>query len=174
MATLPYQKIKELCISSKLIQPWFEKTKHEGYTFGLSECGYDIRIDQDIILYPISLKILILRALGFKRPSAVLASTIETINMPNDLKCELKDKSTWARMFLTVQNTIAEPGWQSKTGVNTLTLELTNHSEKIIVLKKGMAIGQLVFERLEEPTEKPYNGKYQGQPQRPVEPILEK
>jgi dCTP deaminase len=176
MSTLPYQTIKELCIENKLVTPWFDKTKHLGLTFGLSECGYDIRIDQDIVLYPVSLKTLILRALGFKRPSFIIASSIETFNLPNDIKFELKDKSTLARLGLTVQNTIAEPGWdssRSKDHKNTLTLELINHSERIIRIKHGTPIGQAVFDRLEAPTERSYKGKYQSQPQEPVSAIFE-
>jgi dCTP deaminase len=32
-----------------------------------------------------------------------------------------------------------------------------------VVIKKGSPIAQIVFMRLEEPTEQPYSGKYQNQ-----------
>lgn len=86
--------------------------------------------------------------------------------MPNDLCAEVKDKSTNARMFVLVQNTIIEPGWRG-----FLTLELTRMLPWPIRIKRGTPIAQIVFKRLDAPTEQPYSGKYQDQKRGPVRAI---
>jgi len=126
-----------------LIFPFFERTTYEGRSFGLSSCGYDIRIAETIIVPPY-----------FGR----LASSIEYFKMPNDLCAEVKDKSTNARLFVLVQNTIIEPGWYGH-----LTLEITRMLPWPIKIKRGTPIAQIVFKRLDEVTEQPYSGKYQAQ-----------
>jgi dCTP deaminase len=136
-----------------LITPFYERTILHGFTFGLSPGGYDIRIDKGVYVEPGRYE---------------LASSIEYFNMSLDLQANVADKSTWARKGLCVQNTIIEPGWRGY-----LTLELTNHSKKTIDVPAGCPIAQIVFMLLDEPTEQPYEGKYQDQEAKPVSPILE-
>lgn len=90
----------------------------------------------------------------------LLVAAQERFNIPNDLVAVVHDKSTFARRGLTVQNTIAEPGWEG-----FLTLELTNHGPEPIELFAGQGIAQVVFHQLDQPTELPYapDGKYQRQ-----------
>ena len=45
-----------------------EKVRHNGVSHGLTECGYDIRIKQDVWLFP--------------GRSFVLASSVEEFDMP--------------------------------------------------------------------------------------------
>lgn len=153
------QTIRRRCIDATgdhfehpLIYPFVERGTCAGRTFGLSSCGYDVRLDQDIWLWP-----------GWGR----LGSTIEYIRMPNDLCAEVKDKSTNARLFVLVQNTIIEPGWEGN-----LTLELTRFLPWPILLKRGTPIAQIVFKMLDKPTEQPYRGKYQNQQRGPQPAIL--
>lgn len=153
---LPAQTIRRLCsvgpgAPEPMITPLVERQQHEqsGCSFGLSACGYDVRIAQKRVLAP---------------GDFVLASTLERFVMPRDVMAQVADKSTWARRGLAVQNTIIEPGW-----CGYLTLELTNHSRRLITLWEGTPIAQIIFMRLEEPTEQPYEGKYQDQENRPVE-----
>jgi dCTP deaminase len=148
---LSAQSIRE---RSTLITPFFERTVVDGMSYGLSACGYDVRIAQSIHV----------RSGWF-----TLASTIERFCMPLDLVGRVHDKSTLARKGLAVQNTIIEPGWNGY-----LTLELTNHGHSLIWLPQGTPIAQIIFELLDKPTEQPYEGKYQNQPDFPVGPILEK
>lgn len=178
MSTLSYQTIKKLCISHALVVPWTEKQICNGMSYGLSQNGYDVRIKQRIVLYPVTLPNLIHNFLADafpwlkleKRPSFCLASTIERFEIPDFIKFEVKDKSSWARLGLAVQNTIGEAGWRG-----FLTLELTNGGENIIIIEAGSPIAQLIFDYLDEPTEKPYaNGKYQDQIDAPVPAIEEK
>lgn len=153
MAIIPAQTIRALSQGPKgIVHPFHERTQHAGMTFGLSAAGYDVRIAEDMVVVSGTFR---------------LASTLESFWMPDDLVARVCDKSTWARQGLTVQNTIIEPGWRGY-----LTIELTNHSSRDVVLKSGMPIAQIVFERLEAPTEQPYVGKYQDQPAGPQAAIL--
>jgi dCTP deaminase len=149
---LPAQTIRLLCKSANpLIKPFHERKLFSGYTFGLSPSGYDVRIAQDIWVWPFWGK---------------LASTIEEFEIPHDIVARVCDKSTWARKFVLVQNTIIEPGWRG-----FLTLEITRCVPWPIKIKAGSPIAQILFERLEEPTKQPYSGKYQDQrsgPQRAI------
>lgn len=125
------------------VEPFFERTESHGMTFGLGPAGYDVRIAEALTILPGEFH---------------LASTIEHFTMPNDHLAMVADKSTWAREGLAVQHTVIEPGWRG-----WLTLELTNHGPDPITLHCGHPIAQIVFHRLDQPTELPYNGRYQDQ-----------
>lgn len=127
-----------------------EKLKLHGVSHGLSEAGYDIRIAQNVILHP------------FKRFK--LASSVERFDMPNNLVAILHDKSSLIRQGLMIGNTVLEPGWKG-----FLTLELFYHGWKPLKLHSGQGIGQLIFHETVEASQ--YDGKYQFQPNRPVEAI---
>lgn len=139
-----------------IITPFFERTISHGMSFGLSSCGYDVRIAQRYLLGTG-------RECGF-----MLASTIEHFDMPTNIVGRVHDKSTWARRGVAVQNTIIEPGWRGH-----LTLELSNNGSEQILFEEGMPIAQIIFELLDEPTHQPYQGKYQDQAARPIPAKLE-
>lgn len=150
---LSAQSIRLLCsASTPLIEPFSERSISAGRSYGLSACGYDVRLAETIWLWPFWGR---------------LGSIMERLSMPDDLCAEVKDKSTNARMFVLVQNTIIEPGWRGY-----LTIELTRFLPWPIKLRKGTPIAQLVFKRLDQPTEQPYKGKYQDQPGGPQPAIL--
>lgn len=136
---IPAQSIR----SMRPLSPFVERSLVNGMTYGLGPAGYDVRIAEDVLLCA---------------GRFVLASTIERFDMPNDALAYVKDKSTWARRGLCVQNTVIEPGWRGH-----LTLELTNHGSEVITIRSGSPIAQIVFHRLEVETEAPYDGKYQDQ-----------
>lgn len=142
---LSAQTIRKL----RLVEPLAERTLHEktGTTYGLSGCGYDITLDQDIRLMPGEFE---------------LASAAEYFRTPDFLCAIVHDKSTWARRGLAVQNTVIEPGW-----MGYLTLELTNHGNERLTLPAGTPIAQVVWHQLDESTEQPYVGKYQRQERGP-------
>jgi len=94
----------------------------------------------------------------------VIASAIEQFQMPSYLVGIVHDKSTWARRGLSVFNTVIEPGW-----CGFLTLELVYHGRQVLHIPAGTGIAQVVFHRTTERAS--YDGKYQGQPDRPVEAI---
>ncbi len=137
-----------------MISPFVEKTVSNGMTYGLSSCGYDIRIKQETLLHP---------------GSFMLASSIEEFEMPLNIMAVVHDKSSLARRGLSVFNTVLEPNWKG-----FLTLELKNQGTERILLAAGSPIAQIVFRYLDYPTEVPYEGKYQNQEDRPVSSIHER
>jgi len=144
-----------------IFEPFCERTQHKtGFSFGLSAAGYDVRYDGFIL--GITDSVMYIDPGTFE-----LASTLEHFTMPNDVLGVVHDKSTWARRGLAVQNTVIEPGWNGY-----LTLELTNHSDQMIVVQSGTPIAQIVLHQLDAPSEQPYNGKYQGQPRGPQDAIV--
>lgn len=147
--------------AENIIKPFNERTKLRGFTYGVGPAGYDVRVefDRDGIQY---------ERIIFPK-EMILASTIERFTMPKDVMGIVHDKSTWARLGLTVQNTVIEPGWEG-----WLTLELINHSSKEIILGRGVPIAQIVFHRVDQMVDKSYDGKYHNQARGPVEAILEK
>lgn len=157
-----------ITVFKPLIHPFKEKHQIHGLSRGLSECGYDISIDQDLTLYPVSIRYLLLNAVHIRRPSFALASSYEQFNVPDHLCFRVVDKSTWIRRGLTVHNTVAEPGWSGY-----LTLELCNQGGEVIQLLKGMPIAQVIFQQLSEPTEIPYAGKYHHQSSGPQPAIMD-
>ena len=94
-----------------------------------------------------------------------LGSTLERIELPDDLVARLEGKSSLGRMGLLIHSTagFVDPGWQGR-----LTLELSNVARLPIALYPGMKIGQISFLRLSTPAERLYGSpelgsKYQGQ-----------
>lgn len=138
-----------------LVTPFFERTVHNGKTFGLGPSGYDVRIAERVELSA---------SVQF-----VLASTIERFDIPATLAADVKDKSSWIRRGLLLGNTTAEPNWRG-----FLTLELFYFGGVPLVIEAGDAIAQIVFEVLTEPTELPYEGKYQDQEAGPQPARFEK
>lgn len=93
-----------------------------------------------------------------------LASTIESLELPDDLLGRLEGRSSIARLGITVHSTAAvfEPGW-----VGTATMELSNLGRMAVALYPGMRICAFSFETLSSPVETPYRkkigNKYAGQ-----------
>jgi dCTP deaminase len=147
-----------------------DKRTVNGVSHGLAEVGYDIRIKQQVSFYP---------SAGFSRVARVepglepfyadgnfvLASAMEEFQMPSHLMGIVHDKSTWARRGLSVFNTVIEPGWRG-----FLTLELVYHGPEPLHIEAGSGIAQVVFHQLSVPAL--YEGKYQDQANRPVEPMF--
>lgn len=144
MTILSAQSIREMGILTPCSEPYRDP---EGNSAGLSACGYDLTLGEDVKLWP---------------GTFCLASAAEHFSLPHDIVGIIHDKSSLARRGLAVQNTVAEPGWRGY-----LTLELTNHGQEVIQLRRGSAICQVIFHTLDKVTELPYQGKYQDQPKGP-------
>lgn len=82
-----------------------------------------------------------------------LAKTVERIVLPADIMGKLEGRSRYARMGLIIHMTSAlvQPGSD-----NRQVLEIANLAPFPVKLHAGMRISQVVFERLESGTEKPY------------------
>lgn len=138
-----------------IISPMVDrKLVHEksGTSYGLTECGYDIRVAEDVWLF-----------LGRR---FVLTYSMEKFRMPPDLMGRVLNKSTWARMGVDASMTTnIEPGW-----VGFLTIELRYSRALPLLIPKGSGIAQIIFERIVEDAK--YNGKYQNQGAIPQPAIL--
>jgi dCTP deaminase len=95
----------------------------------------------------------------------VLGSTLERVQLGNDLVARVEGKSSLGRLGLLVHATAGyvDPGWDGH-----LTMELSNVSNLPIRLYFGMKIGQLSFANLTTAADRPYGSpslrsKYQGQ-----------
>ncbi|MFA5106279.1 MAG: dCTP deaminase [Candidatus Micrarchaeia archaeon] len=82
-----------------------------------------------------------------------LGITEEKITLSPGIIGTLEGRSRFARMGLAVHVTSAlvQPG-----SSNHQVLEIVNMAPFPVVIRKGMRISQVVFERLESPTTKPY------------------
>src|SRR4030043_1605568 len=89
----------------------------------------------------------------------VLASTLESITLPDDIVGRLEGKSSLGRIGLLVHSTAGyvDPGWRGH-----LTLELTNVAKLPVTLYYGMKIAQLSFLKLTTPANRPYGTKGLG------------
>lgn len=155
-----------------IIDP-FSTFKIEGNfpSWGLSSYGYDVRLGPEVKgwkkeglhLDPLQAR----EYKTFTQTSEIdfyiipggflLGHTIEYIRVPSDCIGLVKDKSTYARCGIAVQNTILEPGWEGQ-----VTIEITNHNDMPVRIYVGAGIAQIIFIRGPQ-CNFPYNGKYQNQ-----------
>jgi len=91
--------------------------------------------------------------------SFVLASTMEYIELPNNLTAFVEGRSSIGRLGLFIQNAgWVDPGFKGK-----ITLQIYNANSLPIKLNAGRRLSQLVFAEMDQEAKNPYNGKYQGQ-----------
>lgn len=111
----------------------------------LQPCSYDLLLDADVKLDP----------LCFER-----LSTIETIKIPYSLQGQIHGRSSLARLgvFIHISAGFVDSGFDG-----TLTLECFNASNYTWRGLRGMKVAQIAFYRLDFPTKKPYQGRYQNQ-----------
>jgi len=150
MTILSSQTIQRL----NLVNPLYQSYKVNGMSAGLSCCGVDLTLGEDVILPP---------------KTQINSFVNEHISLQNNIRAKIENKSTLARMGIDASATTnAEPGWSGY-----LTIEIYNRGWWFKRLKRGTPIVQIVFEYLDEPTEKPYTGKYQNQPKRTIHARLD-
>lgn len=93
-----------------------------------------------------------------------LASTMESLELADDLLGRLEGRSSIARLGITVHSTAAlfEPGW-----IGTATMELSNLGRMAVALYPGMRVCAFSFEEVSSPVRVPYRdkigNKYAGQ-----------
>ena len=153
-----------------LIRPFSAtKVNMQGPSYGLSSHGYDVRLGTAFIELPEGSIIPGQEVTGYteiKLPEGrnyylasggfVLACSYEKITLPANITGLVKDKSSYARLGVCVQNTVLEAGWQG-----IVTLEISNHGPAGVYLLPGKGIAQILFFR-SKGCDVPYFGKYQG------------
>lgn len=120
----------------------------------IQSASIDLRLGNSIIVPTPGLLVDPVRGIGpidkpveFNRHSlyprqAILAATLEHVEIPPDMVAKLEGKSTLARLFLQIESAgYVDPGWEGR-----LTLEIVNLGEYIVVLRPGMLICQIRLE----------------------------
>jgi dCTP deaminase len=87
----------------------------------------------------------------------VLAHTVETVCLPDDLVGLVNLRSTFARTGIYIPPTVVDAGFCGQ-----LTVELVGSSFPV-KLYPGQRFLHLVLVKTVTPAEKPYSGRYQGQ-----------
>lgn len=94
----------------------------------------------------------------------VLGTTLEHVEVPNDLVARLEGRSSVGRLGIVIHSTAGyiDPGFKG-----TITLEISNLGRIAVALYPKMRICQLAFEVLTSPATESYaykrTAKYQGQ-----------
>lgn len=91
--------------------------------------------------------------------SFLLATTLESVRLPNNITAFVEGRSSIGRIGLFIQNA----GWVDPGFEGQITLELYNANSLPIRLEAGRRICQLVFCFMDQACLSPYQGKYQGQ-----------
>ncbi len=94
-----------------------------------------------------------------------LATTHETVKLPDDLVARVEGRSSMGRLGITMHVTAGyiDPGFQGK-----ITLEISNIGKMPVALYTGQRVCQIVFETMTSPSLRPYghherDSKYMGQ-----------
>jgi dCTP deaminase len=93
-----------------------------------------------------------------------LASTLERIELPDDLVAFVEGRSSLGRLAIVVHATagLCDPGFEGR-----ITLELSNLGKVPVALHPRMRISQIVLHEMKSPAQRPYGSergsKYQGQ-----------
>ena len=90
----------------------------------------------------------------------VLAATIETITLGDDVLGRLEGRSSLGRLGIIVHGTapLFFPGFTGRA-----VMELGNIGPMPVALYPGMRICSFTFEKLSSASSRPYRGKYSGQ-----------
>lgn len=163
----------------RMISP-FEEEQVRDYagekviSYGTSSFGYDIRLDNTYKVFKNSLSSIIdpkkfdlgifdefIGGRCIVPPNSfVLAKSLETFHVPDDVMCICLGKSTYARMGLIINVTPLEPGW-----IGEITIEISNTTSLPCAVYSNEGIAQVLFFKGERPltTYSDRDGKYQRQ-----------
>lgn len=87
----------------------------------------------------------------------VLATTLETITLPDSLMAFCELRSTFARLGISIPPTIVDAGFSGN-----LTIELIGGAAPVRLYPSTRFL-HVVFAKLSSPVKRPYRGKYYGQ-----------
>lgn len=101
----------------------------------------------------------------------VLATTIESFKLPDNLLARLEGRSSLGRLGIVVHSTasIFEPGWEG-----VVVMELGNMGRMPVALYPGMRICALTFEELSSNVDVPYSKKKQAKYLKQNSPLASK
>ncbi len=88
----------------------------------------------------------------------VLLSTMEYIELPDDIMGFVELRSTWARHGISLPPTIIDAGFKG-----TVTLEAINNAPYAIALKPKQRFAHIIFMKTSNRVMNSYSGRYLGQ-----------
>lgn len=93
----------------------------------------------------------------------ILAETVESVSIPDDVCADVVGRSSLGRLFVSVHETagFGDPGFQG-----TITLEITNSNPNPVRLHHGDRICQIIFKEMKSSSLEPYGhdrSQYQNQ-----------
>lgn len=97
--------------------------------------------------------------IGFMPGVPYRVPTMDRIKLPDDIAALLTGRSSVGRQGVIIHKTA---GWIDPGFEGTITLEVLNFSNELVNFNVGDRIGQLVFFKLDQPSQG-YDGQYQGQ-----------
>ena len=99
--------------------------------------------------------------------SLLLAETLETIKLPDDIAARIEGRSTYARLGLAVHQTApsVKPRWSGQ-----LTLEIVNNGPFTYRLYPRMRLCQLILERMTAPVQSPDSSTWRDLRMGPARP----
>ena len=125
----------------------------------IQPCSVDLRLDKT--LKTLNGDVISIRKQGYslKPGEFILGSTFEEITLPNHILARVEGRSSTGRLGILCHITAGfiDPGFHGN-----ITLELYNCSSEPFLLEYGDALCQIVFQTINQPVQKPYDGKYQG------------
>lgn len=166
--------IAEYALTSGMIRPFQSTLITSGTSYGRSSFGYDLRLGTVFGTYragsaPLDPKAVTSDDLDWTEADTFLlppmgyclAHSVETLRLPRHVTGTVHDKSSLARCGVQAMNTVLEAGWEGQ-----VTLELTNHINRPVLLRAGEGIVQVLFHLGNAPCGVSYadrRGKYQHQ-----------
>jgi len=169
------------CTMGEANSGWIRiEPKPNGNQFG--SCSVDLRLGQEFAVFKHSrvpyvdvkhmdsqdfmmkVKVAWGKPLVMQPKEFVLATTIERVELADDILARLEGRSSLGRLGIIVHATagIIDPGWYGN-----IVLELGNHGVMPVALYPGMRVCSLTFERTSSIVEIPYRKKagqkYAGQ-----------
>ena len=125
----------------------------------------DLKDPEDIDSYMESIHVEDKEAFIIHPNEFTLATTLETVKVPDNLVARVEGRSSMGRLGITMHVTAGfiDPGFEGK-----ITLEISNIGKMPVALYPGQRACQIVFETMTSRAEKPYghpdrDSKYMGQ-----------
>ena len=167
----------------KLVKPFYpEKVSRGVISYGTSQCGYDLTLNETAYYYRGNASDLIdvkdfdknkltMKVIAFDNyliinsRQAMLCSVNEHLTIPNDIMGLAWGKSTYSRVEVNVYCQPIEPGWKGY-----LSILVVNYNPNPVKLYVNEGILQIVFFELDTASKNPYKDgdKYQGQGKEPT------
>ena len=91
-------------------------------------------------------------------PGAYVARLNETVRLPANVMALAKPRSSLLRNGVAVHNAVWDAGYAGRSQVQVVV-----YNTHGFALARNARIVQMVFMTLDSPTERPYNGRYQGE-----------